>query len=232
MPRVDSVSVGLRLALIRAVPDTAVAPDILVEFMFRLVRAKTLQQRQHARAKTMSGSSGKARQSDCFEGYSSVRAIDAWLQSILNGDHATLPGMASREHADLGEKSGRRGMEQLYACHEDRSWENEMEKLLRAVERESGAEGKSELDVKRRLCCQFVLEAFREGDFGRLTLDSVSPSDVPSVQSSAVPRIIPGEGQGGKVRPPGENEKYDASASRLIRDWSKASAWEGAEGIS
>lgn len=230
VPRVDSVSVGLRLALIRAVPDTAVAPDILVEFMLRLVRAKTLKQRQHPRANAMSGSSGEAREGDCFERYSSIRPIDAWLKGILKDDQTLLSGTASREHADFEEKNGRRGMEQLHICREDRSWENEMEKLLRALERESGAEGKSEPGVKRRLCCQFVLEAFREGKFGRLTLDSVSPSDVRSVQSSVVPHI-PGEEQGGKTRPPLENAKYDASASRLIRDWSKASAWEGAEGI-
>ncbi|CAM9912927.1 unnamed protein product, partial [Sphacelaria rigidula] len=35
VPRVTSATVGLRLALIRAVPEAAVPPDILAAFMLR-----------------------------------------------------------------------------------------------------------------------------------------------------------------------------------------------------
>ncbi|CAM9367642.1 unnamed protein product, partial [Laminaria digitata] len=50
--------------------------------------------------------------------------------------------------------------------------EDDMEELLEAVERESGAEGKPDPEM-RRMCCRFVLDAFRDGHFGRITLDDV-----------------------------------------------------------
>ncbi|CAN0399109.1 unnamed protein product, partial [Hapterophycus canaliculatus] len=47
-----------------------------------------------------------------------------------------------------------------------------MEALLEAVERESGAEGKPAPEA-RRICCRYLLDAFRDGQFGRITLDGV-----------------------------------------------------------
>lgn len=42
VPRVERVTAGLFLALTRAVPDSAVPPDILVSFMLRIVRSRRL----------------------------------------------------------------------------------------------------------------------------------------------------------------------------------------------
>ncbi|CAN0393794.1 unnamed protein product, partial [Hapterophycus canaliculatus] len=42
VPRVNSVAAGLCLALTRAVPDSAVPPDVLVGFMLRVVRSRRL----------------------------------------------------------------------------------------------------------------------------------------------------------------------------------------------
>lgn len=50
--------------------------------------------------------------------------------------------------------------------------EDDMEALVEAVERESGAEGKP-VQEARRICCRFLLDAFRDGQFGTVTLDSV-----------------------------------------------------------
>lgn len=38
VPKVDMATMGLRLALIRAVPDAVVPPDVLVGFMLRWVQ--------------------------------------------------------------------------------------------------------------------------------------------------------------------------------------------------
>ncbi|CAN0418884.1 unnamed protein product, partial [Ectocarpus sp. 13 AM-2016] len=40
VPRVESKTAGLFLALTRAVPDSAVPPDVLVGFMLRVVRSR------------------------------------------------------------------------------------------------------------------------------------------------------------------------------------------------
>lgn len=47
-----------------------------------------------------------------------------------------------------------------------------MEALLEAVVRESGAEGKPAPEA-RRICCRYLLDAFQDGHFGTITLDSV-----------------------------------------------------------
>lgn len=50
--------------------------------------------------------------------------------------------------------------------------DDEVEDLIEAVMRESGAEGKP-LGEARRMCCRYLLDAFRDGQFGRITLDSI-----------------------------------------------------------
>lgn len=42
VPRVEKVTAGLCLALTRAVPDSALPPDVLVGFMLRVVRSRRL----------------------------------------------------------------------------------------------------------------------------------------------------------------------------------------------
>lgn len=128
-------------------------------------------------------------------------------------------------------------------------WEIDMEALLKSVERESGAEGKSEPAARRRICCRFILEAFREGRFGNITLDNVfaaesktlsasddlrteqgfsSPSN--RVSSSQATRNTGSGGRTGLGASMVEREK-DGEWQRLLpvdldRDWSSASAWE------
>lgn len=60
-----------------------------------------------------------------------------------------------------------------YYARERDLWEYDMDKLLLDVERESGAQGKVEPNAKRRICCRYLLDAFWNGKFGRLTLDSI-----------------------------------------------------------
>lgn len=70
---------------------------------------------------------------------------------------------------DVGVGSDRGAEEERDAREQE---EYDMEALLEAVERESGAEGKPAPEA-RRICCRFLLDAFRDGQFGTITLDSV-----------------------------------------------------------
>lgn len=155
--------------------------------------------------------------------------------------------------------------------------EEEMEALLEAVERESGAEGKPAPEA-RRICCRFLLDAFRDGQFGRITLDSVPRRKQTSKYSSeqqggwaqGLGAAGRGEeenlearraGTGGEVGGLGKTAPGNAAAAaaaaevndekargnktssrrsrgsspdselaeRLVRDWSRADAWERPE---
>lgn len=79
--------------------------------------------------------------------------------------------------------------------------EEDMEALLEAVERESGAEGKAGPEA-RRICCRFLLDAFRDGQFGRITLDSVprrkQMSGYSSEQQGGWVQGLVAAGRGGK----------------------------------
>lgn len=148
VPRVDATSVGLRLALVRAVPDNVVPPDVLVGYMLRLVRARMRRLSRRRRAsRRPSGDPGMRGSST--EGRDAPGAIEAWLQG-------------ARADGGRGDEPG-----------QEDDWRDDVEVLLRAVERASGAEGKSEPAARRRICCDYVLQAFRDGRFGRMTLDEV-----------------------------------------------------------
>lgn len=120
-----------------------------------------------------------------------------------------------------------------------------MEALLEAVERESGAEGKPAPEA-RRICCRFLLDAFGEGQFGRITLDSVprrrasktdaaeSTSGTPPGWAQLVARRGEDRGRGEARRVDRDGRRPSASpdsdlAERLVRDWSSADAWERAD---
>ena len=122
------------------------------------------------------------------------KAIAAWLSSQEAGEnHPSTPSFSRDGDTtekggeadnrtdggrwDDGSSEGRRlcDVERRAAKEreEDQQAEDdEMEALLEAVERESGAEGKPAPEA-RRICCRFLLDAFRDGQFGRITLDSV-----------------------------------------------------------
>ncbi|CBN77688.1 Mtg1, mitochondrial YlqF-like GTPase [Ectocarpus siliculosus] len=183
VPRVESKTAGLFLALTRAVPDSAVPSDVLVGFMLRVVRSRR--------------SSG------------------------------------ARDRSVTALSAPRR--------------EDDMEALLEAVERESGAEGKPAPEA-RRICCRFLLDAFRDGQFGRITLDSVprrrvlKTNNAAELASGAPPpawaQLVArrGEDRGRAEAGPVVREGRRPSASpesdlaeRLVRDWSSADAWERAD---
>lgn len=120
-----------------------------------------------------------------------------------------------------------------------------MEALLEAVERESGAEGKPAPEA-RRICCRFLLDAFGDGQFGRITLDSVprrrvdrkNEAELPSGTSTGwAQRVVPqGEGSGrGEARRIVRGGRRPSASpdtgleERLVRDWSSADAWQTAD---
>ncbi|CAM9158219.1 unnamed protein product [Choristocarpus tenellus] len=111
VPRVSSPSVGLRLALTRAVPDGVVDQGEIVNVMLQ---------------------------------------------------HLNRHGLQRKYAEELGLKSG--------GC-------TDPEELIYAVERQSGALGKTETEA-RLICCRYLLQAFQEGRFGRLTIDDIYTDEV------------------------------------------------------
>lgn len=130
---------------------------------------------------------------------------------------------------------------------EQQAEDDDMDALLEAVERESGAEGKPAPEA-RRICCRFLLDAFRDGQFGRITLDSVprvrrrkeqeagmvSPEGRSqagwAVHLTAEHREEVGTGareDSGRPAAGGHPASADSGlAERLVRDWSSPDAWE------
>ncbi|CAN0059552.1 unnamed protein product [Ectocarpus fasciculatus] len=265
VPRVESKAAGLFLALTRAVPDSAVPPDVLVGFMLRLVRSRRSSGARDRSAKAPSApratSEAAARRPTAQQPRQS-KAIAAWLlqaagkaEGTTDADAATGPSssddyetsavgkhrqrrQAGGEHDDLEPGDDDRD-------REDREREDDMEALLEAVERESGAEGKPAPEA-RRICCRFLLDAFGDGQFGRITLDSVprrrvdrkNEAELSSGTSTGrAQRVVPqGEGsrRGEARRIVRGGRRPSASPDtgleeRLVRDWSSADAWETAD---
>lgn len=190
------------------------------------------------------------------------KAIAAWLlQAAGKAERTTTDADSATSSSDDDETSavGKHGKQRQagrkYASEpgdedQDRGdWEQEddMEALLEAVERESGAEGKPAPEA-RRICCRFLLDAFRDGQFGRITLDSVprrrvlKTNNAAELASGAPPpgwaQLVArrgedrGRAEAGRVlregRRPSAWPESDL-AERLVRDWSSADAWERAD---
>lgn len=254
VPRVEKATQGLYLALTRAVPDASVPPDILVGFMLRVVRSRMLFGSRKSSLPSRSPppplpSSAVVSEADGSTGAVSrqgrPKAVEAWL--VKAGVISTRPPSPPSQGDDALVEKTREGLARRQREEDD------MEELLEAVERESGAEGKPEPEM-RRICCRFVLDAFRDGHFGRITLD-----DVPRVRQkgSALPDaraaggseigwargLVPGgsgrEGAGtgkragtigsGQEHKGGrETEPGPELAEILTRDWSDPASWEPA----
>ena len=257
VPRVEEVTQGLYLALTRAVPDASVPPDILVGFMLRGVRSRMLFGSRKTSLASRSlppppppppptGSSAVT----AADGSTGIvarqgrpKAVEAWL--VKAGVISTRPPLPSAVDDALEEikREGRSGRQRE---------EDDMEELLEAVERESGAEGKPEPEM-RRICCRFVLDAFRDGHFGRITLDSVprvrrKDTEMPDARAGGGAetgwarglvsggRDREGHGRvrransGGQQRKEGSREAEPGRelAEVLSRDWSNPSSWEPA----
>lgn len=269
VPRVETATVGLCLALTRAVPDAVVPPDILVGFMLRMVRLRRLFGSRAATTSAKSTASSKEAK-DAKNPQQRLRvskAVEAWLWNAGveprhdrgDGDEDNSgvkknTGMGS--HCPPSGEDGVLGSEYYEAttalAPATKVWEDYMEALVKAVERESGAEGKPEAEA-RRICCRYLLDAFGEGQFGRLTLDSAPRvrqqkpvADFLDVRRDSggisevgwahrvVSRAKAGKegerlGGAGGLRDCGKSEPGDDLAEILDRDWSSASAWERAE---
>lgn len=222
VPRVDSATIGLRLALIRAVPDSAVPPDILLGFLLRLMSTKLSKRRMRKVALVKEETKLEAESSNSSLENSGVKAaVDAWLYGMM------------RKHEQLESSYGAKDHEYHHNVRggpfiaERGSWEDEMGSLLHAVERESGAEGKSEPSQRRRICCQYLLEAFREGKFGRITLDETvrsTPSPVADKSQRLAARHEANRGDEKASR-----YKRDHEHELATLDWSDESAWRRAD---
>ncbi|CAM9474100.1 unnamed protein product [Ectocarpus sp. 8 AP-2014] len=265
VPRVESKTAGLFLALTRAVPDSAVPPDVLVGFMLRVVRSR---RSSGARGRSVTAPSAPrapsraAARRPAAQQPRPSKAITAWLlQAAGKAERTTTDGPSSSDDDDETSAVGKHG-KQPQAGHEyasepgdeeeeedrgDWEWEDDMEALLEAVERESGAEGKPAPEA-RRICCRFLLDAFRDGQFGRITLDSVprrrvlKTNNAEELASGTPPagwaQLVArrgedrGRAEAGRVvregRRPSASPESDL-AERLVRDWSSADAWERAD---
>lgn len=263
VPRVERATEGLRLALVRAVPDSVVPPDVTLGFMLRVVRLRRLFGSRSSRAagtrarpmrrrkeeqedqeqyiedqEDQEDQADQANQAARGRGGEKAaprvsRAVEAWLLGAAASSGAAAP--VESRHA-LSDSADAGAYERDAKLRED-----DMEALLAAVERESGAEGKTDAEC-RRICCRYLLDAFREGQFGRITLDGV-PRVRQKTNSRNVPDWSPSEGgwaRGSKRRGElrdGEEGGMGASAvgvrrdlgALVDRDWSSESAWERAE---
>lgn len=202
VPKVRHPVEGLRLALIRAVPDSVVPADFLVGYMLEHVRTRKRPQSQVFNSGRMH--KGKGVQAKPLR----RSAIDRWLEK------------GCRWRAPRGGNDG---------AAEDEGgddWrEEDMEDFLIAVERESGAAGKPEYEA-RRMCCRYLLDKFREGRFGTMTLDHVPAmaTDFEDVESAL----------GQKEKAPSANRAHrsklatDGGKLKGIanKDWGSADAWE------
>lgn len=275
VPRVERATEGLRLALVRAVPDSVVPPDVTLGFMLRVVRLRRLFGSRSSRAAgprarpvrrrkeeqedheqniedqedqaDQADRADQGDQEDQEEHVSSAargrggekeaprvsRAVEAWLSGASASSGAAAP--VELRHA-VSDSDDAGAYERDAKLRED-----DMETLLAAVQRESGAEGKKDAEC-RRMCCRYLLDAFREGQFGRITLDGV-PRVRQKTNSKNVPDWSPSEGgwarglkRRGELRG-GEEGGVGASAvgvrrdlgALVDRDWSSESAWERAE---
>lgn len=99
-------------------------------------------------------------------------------------------------------------------------WEDEdMEQLLLQVERESGAQGKVEPQSKRRICCRYLLDAFWEGRFGKITLDNVltDENDVNDDNAAFSLTASRGDRDGDETEPLGSRAANKLSTRRRKR---------------
>ncbi|CAM9305618.1 unnamed protein product [Ectocarpus sp. 12 AP-2014] len=268
VPRVESKTAGLFLALTRAVPDSAVPPDVLVGFMLRVVRSRRSsgpRDRSVTAHSAPRATSRAAARRPAAQQPRPSKAIAAWLLQAAgkaegtktDEDGATGPSISDDEETSAVGKHGKqRQAGREYASEpgddeeeDSRDWEREddMEALLEAVERESGAEGKPAPEA-RRICCRFLLDAFRDGQFGRITLDSVprrrvlQTNNAAELASGTPPpgwvQLVArrgedrGRAEAGRVVPEGRRPSGSPEsdlAERLVRDWSSADAWERAD---
>lgn len=274
VPRVKNALQGLYLALTRAVPDASVPPDILVGFMLRVVRSRMLfgarKKSARSRRPPLASESPVAAAAGVADGGAMIprqgrpKAVEAWL--VKEGIRSPSPPPSRPKAAEM--EVGMESPSPLPSENDTRMVQNrerrarqredEIEELLEAVERESGAEGKPEAEA-RRICCRFVLDAFRDGHFGRITLDDVprvrqkgsvltdSNRETDGAEAGWAREIVSdGHGrEGGKAREGGKMQAAGASnsgqrdgggeaepardlADILARDWSDPSAWEPA----
>lgn len=256
VPRVGKATQGLYLALTRAVPDASVPPDILVGFMLHVVRSRMLFGSRKSSLPSRSPPPPSPTESSAetpADGSTGIvarqgrpKAVEAWL--VKAGMISTRPPPPSEGNYALQEKKceGWAGRQRE---------EDDMEELLEAVERESGAEGKPEPEM-RRICCRFVLDAFRDGHFGRITLDDVprvrrKDTDMRDARAGAGAGVETGWARGlvsggrdrerhrrGKRADSSGQQRQEGGrvaepgrevAEVLSRDWSNPSSWEPAD---
>lgn len=258
VPRVTWSTVGLRLALCRAVPESAVRPDILVAFMLRLVRTRRPIRRfrrarladrldanmTHGRnavalatTSRSATSAVSALENDSFygsdhddddgqdaDGPPAVESIEKWLKSggMGPGSLETVSAMNGDAKANTFATqvtTGQRKPATSYVRERD-WWEDEdMEQLLLQVERESGAQGKVEPQSKRRICCRYLLDAFWEGRFGKITLDNVltDENDVNDDNAAFSLTASRGDRDGDETEPLGSRAANKLSTRRRKR---------------
>ena len=267
VPRVDSATKGLRLALTRAVPDAALPPDTLVAFMLRMVRMRRILGTRGsgnaavaspgvvcttARAPS-SRSKGGGRSESNNESVTRERpeqkrhhtrgvshAVEAWLlKSECVSRHPRVCRGVDEDYTESSFSSEENAVRDpwVYGDRWNDDDDDGMEALLRAVERESGAEGKPDAEA-RYICCRYLLEAFREGQFGRITLDGI-PRWGTRKQREAAELCGDNSSRGHEedhVSPSPKSERQrsndrvqlsDEALSRV--DWSSATAWERTE---
>lgn len=281
VPRVETATQGLRLALTGAVPESSLLPvETLVGFMLRVVRLRmALGTARTSMSSTITATSSSNNKGCSMNGKKKTKkaqvetprshAVEAWLSRsgmkylhprFLNvragcqdhihengyGSEGDSAGMVSRYPrftdgsavVDEGIVYDDGGCNTSGELEGSEGYDNDLEALLIAVERESGAAGKPDAESRRQICCRFLLDAFREGQFGRITLDSVPRrrqkdrkfSEIFSCESEKQKRQ---EISVGSERDYDERSqervlhKQSQMSEVLIRDdWSSASAWE------
>lgn len=237
VPRVETATQGLRLALAGAVPESSLLPvETLVEFMLRIVRLRTV-------LGTAYGSMNGMKKAKTEVGTPRSQAVEAWLsRSGMKYQHPRFSKVRGG-YQDLGSEGDSAGMVSGYPRVTDGSavvdegivYDNKIcnisgefdEALMIAVERESGAAGKPDAESRRQICCRFLLNAFREGQFGRITLDSVprrrqKDRKISEFFSCATEKQKKEEISQGRVL----HQQSPTSEVFMRDDWSSASAWE------
>lgn len=250
VPRVETATQGLRLALTGAVPESSLLPvETLVGFMLRVVRLRMTLETVSAAMSNSSNSNkictmnSEKKPKKSQVGNPRSQAVEAWLsREGMKCLHPRLHKARGGYQDDYGSEGDSAGMVSGYprvtdgsavvdegfvyydeGCNTSGEFD---EALLIAVERESGAAGKPDAESRRQICCRFLLDAFREGQFGRITIDSVprrrqKDRNFSEVYSCAMEKQKREEISQGKVL-----HQQSQMSEVLIRDWSSASAWE------
>ncbi|KAG5187862.1 P-loop containing nucleoside triphosphate hydrolase protein [Tribonema minus] len=161
VPNIASPTVGLRLALTAAVPDSVVGEEVLVQYLCALLNAR----------------GAVASCAAVLDLPESTTLLDAEASEKLHGGPKThAVGMRGWSKCEAPRATVRNGVAtkdgaRRLACRLRRCCCRACEALLAAAERRCGAAGKLE-EQRRQMAASHVLALFRAGAFGRMSLDA------------------------------------------------------------